>query len=164
MQAQLPFNTPSDDEPGPRAEFGDPSHTAFFLLAGNAYVTFESRKTGARFTYRIRPGEPRPGDDRAPPHFVAVLTGPDNGHDYDYLGAIFGGKKFVHGKKSRIAVDAPSAAAFAWAWKHLSAGDMPADLAVYHEGRCGRCGRRLTTPESLATGFGPVCEGREERE
>jgi hypothetical protein len=37
---------------------------------------------------------------------------------------------------------------------------MHPELAVYHEGRCGACGRRLTTPESISSGLGPVCAGR----
>jgi hypothetical protein len=28
---------------------------------------------------------------------------------------------------------------------------------VWHEGRCGRCGRKLTVPESIESGFGPEC-------
>lgn len=156
MQAAL-FHDAAE-APGPRAEFADASSTVPFLLAGNAVVTFESRKTGARFTYRIRLAEPKPDDTRVPPHFVSVLVGPNNGGDYDYLGCIFEKTKYVHGRKSRIASDAPSAVAFSWAWGHLSEGRMPPNLAIWHEGRCGRCGRRLTTPESIATGFGPVCE------
>lgn len=33
-------------------------------------------------------------------------------------------------------------------------------LQIFHEGRCGRCGRVLTVPESVETGFGPECAGR----
>ena len=28
---------------------------------------------------------------------------------------------------------------------------------VYHSGTCSRCGRVLTTPESIRSGLGPVC-------
>lgn len=31
---------------------------------------------------------------------------------------------------------------------------------VHHEGRCGKCGRRLTVPESIETGLGPECSGK----
>ena len=27
----------------------------------------------------------------------------------------------------------------------------------WHEGRCGRCGRKLTVPESIEAGYGPEC-------
>ena len=132
-----------------------------FLLAGNAVVTFQSRKTENRFTYRIRLAPARSGDTGVPPHFVSVLTGSNNDGDYTYLGCVFDRVKYVHGKKSRIAPDAPSAVAFSWVWARLTEGRMPETLAVYHEGRCGRCGRRLTTPESIATGLGPVCVNKE---
>ena len=32
---------------------------------------------------------------------------------------------------------------------------------LHTEGRCVRCNRKLTTPESIKTGIGPVCAGRE---
>jgi len=157
MQEQSLFTASTDDAPGPRAELRDPAVTVAFMLAGNAHVTFQSRKTGTRFTYRVRAAEPRQGDTRTPPHFVAVLTGPDNGQSYEYLGCIYGRKMYSHGRKSRIASDAPSAVAFAWVWKHLSGGKMHPELAVYHEGRCGRCNRRLTDPLSISRGMGSSC-------
>lgn len=143
-----------------RAELVDPATTIAFMLAGNAHVTFQSRKTGTRFTYRVRQAAPRAGDARQPPHFVAVLTGPDNGRSYEYLGCIFDRKMYCHGRKSRIGKEASSAVAFSWVWARLSGGEMHPDLGVWHEGRCGRCGRRLTTIQSLTTGMGPVCAGR----
>lgn len=157
MMAQTSFTAPVDDSPGPRAELVDPARTVTFLLAGNAHVTFQSRRTGTRFTYRVRAADPRPGDDREPPHFVAVLTAPDH---YDYLGCVFDRRTYKHGKKSRIGEYAPSAVAFGWVWDQLQMGRMHPELAVYHEGRCGKCGRRLTTVESILSGLGPVCGGR----
>lgn len=164
MQAQLTLPSPLADAaeaPGPRAEFVDASTAVPFLVGGDAVATFESCKTGARFTYQIRLAAPRNGDMREPPHFVSVLTGPNNEHDYEYLGTIFDRRTYVYGKRSRVAADAPSAVAFDWAWGHLSAGRMPSNMTIWHEGRCGRCGRRLTTPESVASGFGPVCMRRQ---
>ena len=153
---QLALDSQDDEAPGPRAELCDPAITVAFMLAGNAHVTFQSRRTDTRFTYRVRAAERRPGDTRSC-HFVAVLTGPDY---YEYLGTIFDGRAYAHGRKSRLASDAPSAIAFAWVWKHLSAGQMHPELGVWHEGRCGACGRRLTTVESISSGLGPVCARR----
>lgn len=148
-----------DEVPGPRAELSGPAAaTIAFLLAGNAHVTFQSRKTGTRFTYRVRQAKQREGGG-TPPHFVAVLTGPDNGASYEYLGFLRDGR-FIHGgRQARIEASAQSAVAFAWVWRCLSAGKMHLELAVYHEGRCGRCGRRLTDPLSISTGLGPKCRG-----
>lgn len=161
MRNQPSFTAETDDAPGPRAELSGPAVTIAFMLAGNAHVTFQSRRTGTRFTYRVRAAKAR--DGAAPVHFVAVLTGPDNGGNYDYLGFIRGGSYIYGGRQSRIASNAPSAVAFSWVWRHLSGGDMHPELAVYHEGRCGRCNRRLTTPESVARGLGETCAGRSSR-
>ena len=152
--------SPSADDAGQSAELVDPARTVRFMLAGNAHVTFQSAKTGTRFTYRVRVAPDREEGQGGPSHFVAVMTGPDNEGSYEYLGCIYRGRAYAHGRKSRIGDDAPSAVAFAWAWSRLVAGKMPPKLAIYHEGRCGACGRRLTTPESISTGLGPVCAGR----
>ena len=139
----------------PRAELRDPAVTVRFMLAGRAHVTFQSEKTSTHYTYSIVRGDVRPWQAGTMAfHFVAVLTAPDH---YDYLGTIFKRRTYRHGRKSRIAPSAPSAVAFAWVWSKLAGGHMPTTLAVYHEGRCGRCGRRLTTPESVTLGLGPEC-------
>jgi hypothetical protein len=154
---QTAFSTSVEDAPGPRAELATPERTVAFLLAGNAHVTFQSRRTDTRFTYRVRQAEARQGDTRPPPHFVAVLTGPDH---YEYLGTIFDRRAYVHGRKSRIDSEAPSAVAFTWVWARLSGGEMHPKLGVWHEGRCGRCSRRLTDPLSISRGMGSSCWGR----
>lgn len=136
------------------AEFTKGELARAFALAGAARLTLVSQKTGTRFTFRIV----KKSDDA--PHFVALLNGPNNEADYTFLGTIFAGAKFVHGKNSKVGVDAPSAKAFAWAWRHLAAGTIPPSCTVYHEGRCGHCGRALTTPHSIETGIGPVCQGK----
>ena len=126
-----------------------------FVLGGNAYFTLKSTATGTRFTYRVSaPKDATPSS----PKFVGVLTGSDNNQDYTYLGCIWPDGNFAYGKKSRITPDAPSAKGFAWFWNaNLRHGNLPSVVEFYHEGRCGCCGRRLTTPESVTLGFGPEC-------
>lgn len=139
------------------SQIKDPVHALKFLLAGNAHVTFVSVKTGTRFTYKVEQADPRPGDTRPAPHFVSLLTAPDH---YEYLGCIFGGNLYSHGRKSRVGPDASSAKAFAWVWRKLTAGQVPEVLEVWHEGRCGKCSRRLTDPSSIESGLGPICRGK----
>jgi hypothetical protein len=128
-----------------------------FILAGDAVVTFVSLRTGNRFTYRVRASD----DGRV--FFVALLVGPSNEEDYSYLGTIFADNlNYRHGVKSRIAFEAPGAVAFDYCWSFIRDGKAPKDAEVYHEGKCGKCGRRLTTPESVTLGLGPVCaKGRQ---
>lgn len=78
------------------AQMTDPAQIREFVLAGNARLTLVSRKTGARFTYRVRAAK---GDGPAS-HFVSVLTGPENNTDYGYLGFFRcsdGRCEYVHG-------------------------------------------------------------------
>lgn len=139
------------------AQFSNGEVARAFILAGNATVTLVSGATGARFTYRIREKEMRDGKTL---HFVSLLSGPNNCEDYVFLGTIFSDAAYRHGRKSRIADSAPSARAFAWCWRFLAAGDLPPNVEVWHEGRCGRCARVLTVPESIASGIGPICATR----
>ena len=136
-----------------RGRIESPADMRAFVLAGNATFTLVSERTGQRFTFRVRVSD----DGRA--HFVAVLTGPDNGGDYSYLGTIRNGR-YWHGRRSRIGQDAPSARAFAWfAARVIERGRDAPGMIFMHEGRCGRCARKLTVPESIARGLGPECAG-----
>lgn len=139
------------------AQFTDGTTAKTYALAGNARLTLVSGKTGARFTYRI--SQSKPSDDRPPVHFVALLNGPNNDDDYTFLGTIFSNGAYYHGRNSSIATSAPSARAFDWAWDYLADENLPPGAETCHEGRCGRCGRSLTVPESVASGLGPICIG-----
>lgn len=131
-----------------------------FMLAGKAIFTIENPQTGARFTFMIEHPEQREHEATRPPHFVNVLRGPDNEHDYTFLGTIFDGRTFRHGKKSPIGKDAPSAKAFEWLWRRLQARQSVEPACLFHEGKCGRCGKTLTVPESVRSGFGPTCTAK----
>lgn len=141
-------------------------------------------KAEVRFTYRVERAE---GEEETRPWFVKVLTGPDNLRDYQFAGSIFpaeGGEiNYRHGRKSRIGEDAPSVVAIKWlvgclsTVRTLAAENLTADLfrkdvigdevlptvrqllkvEIWHEGRCGRCARRLTVPASIVIGIGPEC-------
>lgn len=122
-----------------------------FAFAGNARLTLVSKRTGARFTFKIR----KPSPEK--PHFVTLFTGTDNMADYTFLGTIFQQGYYAHGSRSKIPVDAPAARAFEWFYLKLTKGELHPDVEVWHEGRCGKCGRPLTVPESIANGLGPEC-------
>lgn len=126
-----------------------------FALAGDATFTVTSHRTGQSFTYRVKLATKprRPGETV---HFVDLLTGPDNGADYRLLGMIYDRTRFAFPRNQRISPDAPSARAFVWTWEHR---DLPeaAGVTIRHAGRCCRCGRMLTTPESIDRGIGPEC-------
>lgn len=130
--------------------FTDPEATKKFILAGKAIITLESEKTGNHFTYRVKK------DEQKNLHWVYLLTGPNNCSDYSYLGRLVSGR-FTTTKKSVTQIDAPSAAGFKYMCEWLGSGKMPPHMRIRHEGKCGKCGKKLTVPESIETGFGPEC-------
>lgn len=129
--------------------------------------------SGKQFTYGVRAG------DKDGFWFVDGLVGPDNDSDYRYLGDVsarrpsvyfdvYSGRQFKapsHGfRRARAAGHStyaltpnPQAETWAWFWTRIVHGHLPDNVEVWHEGRCGRCGRTLTVPSSIETGIGPVC-------
>ncbi|RPH72766.1 MAG: hypothetical protein EHM78_02350 [Myxococcaceae bacterium] len=136
------------------APFTEAAEALRFMLAGKATVTLRSKETDQRFTFRIK----SPEDGNV--HFVQLMNGPDNETAYVYVGYIRRGVFFHGGSKARVSREAPSCKAFAWAWQNLQKDYISQKLEIWHEGRCGRCSRKLTVPHSIKTGFGPECASR----
>lgn len=130
-----------------------------FILAGNATFTLIGKSQ--RFTFKVERADPRQGQPQ-PPYFVSLLTGSNNETDFSYMGLLVPGSDQVRRTaKSRVTVDSLAMKAINWALPILFRGQaLPAPAAVIHEGKCGRCGRKLTTPESVALGIGPDCAGK----
>jgi hypothetical protein len=128
--------------------------TKTFILGGNATFTVTSRKSGVRFTFKVR----QPSPDM--PHFVKLLNGADNENSFEFFGTIFGAETFRHSRKARITPDAPSAKAFDWLWRNINNPAQLAQVDIHHEGKCCCCGRKLTVPASIELGVGPECAAK----
>ena len=142
----------------------DPQKALAYMLQPNTnIITFQSAKSGERRTFRIKPmdktavAEKGIKDQR---FFVSFLNGPENTRDYKYLGQILNGE-FTLTKKSRetgITEQTPSFVIFKAAFDTLKVcKKIPSLLSVFHSGRCGKCHKALTVPQSVADGFGPEC-------
>lgn len=126
-----------------------------FVTAGNATVTLSSKKTGDRVTLKFRGVKEKPDL-----YFVNAMADNDNEGYYAYLGLLDRGS-LRRTSKSRFSEDCKSFKAAKFFCDHiLGAGRLPDQLEVRHEGRCGRCARKLTTPESIDRGIGPECWGK----
>ena len=122
---------------------------ARYAFAGKAILTV--RANDQRFTYRVTESE----DGEL--YFVSVLR---NDGRYDYIGIVVKAKRtFRWTRGSRIAFDAPSVVMFRQLFTRFLIRNYDG-LEVWHEGTCGRCGRKLTVPDSIENGLGPVCAGR----
>jgi hypothetical protein len=118
-----------------------------FILGGKSLVTFLNTKTDNRFTFKVVKHKK---DDI---YFVNVLTGPDV---YSFVGTVRDGV-YKHSPKSNISNEAQSVKVFNYIVNKLASNNLPDFIEIYHDGRCGKCGRQLTVPDSIETGFGPVC-------
>lgn len=141
------------------ARMTDPQAIRNFIFGGKALFTLRSASSGQHFTYKVSEGSKRNPNDanETPVYFVKVLTGPNNTADYQYLGTIFGRQNFTVTAKSAFKKTSPCAIAFEFSLRTILSGKIPATLEFWHEGQCAKCGLTLTDPESIATGFGPIC-------
>ena len=136
-----------------------------FILAGNALFTLKSLVSGKHYTFKVQQAAKwsaalNKAVPVSPPAWhVKVLNGPDNSRNYRAIGLLRNGV-FAYRLSDR---ERNSASAFNWFWRMLNEGSeerFVAQCQFNHAGRCGRCGRLLTTPESVAAGIGPECQDK----
>lgn len=132
-----------------------------YLLGGKATVTLLNTETEGRHTYRISaPGETAEERMASEIAFVSVLTGPENTRDYTYIGILVRATgEFKTTKGSKLPESDPRVAGFKWLCRQARLGTLGRfpHVEVRHHNRCGACGRKLTVPESIDTGLGPIC-------
>lgn len=136
-----------------------------FILGGKAFFTVVSNTSDGvkRFTYKIKAKKDKGNGDKITVWWVSILTSPDNVEGYTFFASLFpNGDDFDyrHGKKTKIGQEAESVKVFKWLLLRLKQDLIPNHVEVWHMGRCGKCGRPLTVPESIERGIGPDCASR----
>lgn len=131
-----------------------------FVLAGVAVFTVKS-SSGEHFTFRVQkvdPSEEYPNTV----WFASVLTGPNNEHDYTYVGRVSASDLSVFPtRKSAYKPDSKVFRSLQWSLRVIDGKqDLPEGYSISSAGLCARCGRTLTTPKSIEEGFGPECSKR----
>jgi hypothetical protein len=142
-----------------------------FLLAGRAIFTlsvpaaFTAAHPNCKDRYTFKVVHKAASDKWPEAWFVNLLSGPDNISDYQPLGKLNPETGAVRLVRSTTMTDESwpvklvrrvMARAFA---DQLDAV-AEAGFELRHEGRCGRCGRVLTVPESIDTGLGATCAAK----
>ena len=129
-----------------------------FVFGGNATFTVVNTDTKKWFTFKVR--QPKNNNEI---YFVSVLNGSDNSSSYTFLGTYFNeSQSYRYSKKSNISSDAQSAKVISWVFNRFVENEEKfPTVQVYHEGKCGSCGRKLTTPKSVKSGLGPICGGKD---
>ena len=130
----------------------------------NGTYTIQNVKTGEHRTFRIRTQKETarfaPGK-----RTVALLTGPNNELDYDSFGFVINENIFVWSqKRGQGKMSAYDWYAFMLQDLADNNGDklreLGKDYRIMLEKRCIRCNRKLTHPDSIASGIGPECASR----
>lgn len=131
-----------------------------FILAGNAFVWVYSRRKNVGIEYKIQKHKEKDL------WFVSVeyhgRKDPTNecefeSSHYSYVGMLNESFRFIRTRKSPFCVHTRAFDSFGWVWTHLTKGTLPEFMAIKHIGRCGRCGYKLKTEQSVERGFGPHC-------
>lgn len=122
-----------------------------FVTGGRATFTVKS-VTGEYFTYKVKayPSEMEMHLEFRT-YFAYVMTGPDNDASFSYIGIVrpMTGQLVITAK-SKFSRSEKRVAVFLWATDHIwNAKPMPPGYQIKHAGKCGKCGRKLTTPESI---------------
>lgn len=130
---------------------------------------------GGHFTIRLHTA--LKGDLKGK-RILSLLVGPSNEDDYkgvafwdDRAKTVRVWSRFVddkHASSCGTRIDASRWEPSRWSstqlklaiWLRLALGYGRPGYALLREGRCLVCNRRLTTPESIESGIGPVCAER----
>lgn len=124
-----------------------------YVMGGNATFTLVHKPTSIRYTYKVTQDGSNPRR-----FFVRVLFGPDNESDYRYLGLFYDDTLRIRPTKASCVIESSTRfKLFQRLLDTIDAGDTDENCLFYPSGKCARCGRKLTTPESIESGFGPEC-------
>jgi len=142
-------------------QLADATGILSFITAGRAVFTLVSKTSGERRTFRVAaPKDAKPGDAL---RFVSLLTGPDNTTNYEYVGLVTrdaNGELVTRTSRGKLPTQPLNTIGWLLAQLQRAVKGEAAKLdqvEFWHEGRCCRCGRRLTVPDSIASGIGPEC-------
>ena len=130
-----------------------------FIFGGKAIFTVLNKETKNRVTYKVQlPEFEKEANNPNPIYFVKVLNGTNNDTNYMYIGKLLANGTFSLTKGSKAGKDAPSVKGMEFiSNRYLRSNNPHSSFEFYHEGHCARCGRTLTVPESIESGFGPEC-------
>lgn len=136
--------------------------TLFF--AGNSRLTFRNQNTGTHMTVHVKQLKDRTKKDakgrrlKLPIFYLNVSLLGDSDQGYRFAGTIFQenmGIKLHHNVKWDSQLG--RVVAFIMASLKDPESLRKKNVALFHEGRCCRCGLPLTHPQSIDRGLGDDC-------
>ena len=131
-------------------------------LAGRAELTIKNPVSGGHVKLKMKQRKDRQTGQPTPCYYVDVALLNDGEAGYRKAGVFFSDTRNWVPSENMVRGDR------FWSIVNflMSSISNPQNLVrteIQHSGRCLRCGRKLTHPESIETGFGPECSGRVNR-
>lgn len=128
-----------------------------FILAGKAEFVLHSTKTNEDFKFVLTRKESINNKEEYI-YFVNVMLS----REKIYAGHIkFDNDKqefyFMQGIKGKMPASDRTIRSLLLVINKLFKYEIVNNLEIFHMGKCGACGKKLTTPESILTGLGPTC-------
>lgn len=121
------------------------------LATHNGVFSIKSTKTGDHRTFRVRIQKQdaafAPGK-----RILGLLTGSDNTNSYTNFAFVDDFGIHIWGKKQT-----ETYLAYARMLENLAKHEANKLIEVHAETTCRCCNRKLTTPESVISGIGPIC-------
>lgn len=132
-----------------------------FMFAGKATITVKSLVTANHLTFKIV-CPPDKDKDNSLLFWVSIMIGTDNETHYAFIGSVFfsnRGPRFKYSMKASLPEDSLGVKSFKWLLDRLveQHKNLRQAIEIWHAGHCCRCGKKLTTPESIERGIGPKC-------
>jgi|SRR5215469_1134653 len=126
----------------------------FDVRRHNGRITIRSPRTGEHRTFKVATAK---GGKLEGKRIVSLLTGSDNGDYGDWTGFGFADERGVSvWQRHRGTAFEKFGSMLQYPEHYIALG-----CEYLVEGRCRKCNRILTHPESIETGLGPVCGGRD---
>ena len=122
-----------------------------FIFGGCAELSIMNVETKNKFSYKIQKSK----QDNL--YFVHIIS-PHGMTRYAGVIVYKNNKyEFHKGKNGTISQSNLSIIALVYTINHLLNNTLSNKVIIYHNGRCGICGRRLTDMQSIQRGFGKYC-------
>ena len=137
-------------------------NSIFTIYSPSRHYTFKIRQRRVKAHERNAQGNPLKQEKM--PFYVYLLTGQENTSDYTYIGVYNPRYNSFHlTKSSKFNDETKAVKVLRWGLRMVADGDWSSPnvqgYGVISEGRCCKCGRTLTAPESISDGIGAKCAG-----
>lgn len=121
-----------------------------FLLGGKCECVILNKKSGNKFNFRLSLAK----DSKSMYFIYTTINGVSNAYA-GFVRVENGAYVYKQGTKGLMSEDDMPIKALMYVLKHHD--KLHSDVEVLHVGKCARCGRKLTNPDSIHSGLGPEC-------